>query len=143
MCDEQYDTKWYIDSGCSRHMTGRKENLRDYRSLENAGVVKFGNNHKCQVKGYGKVTNGQFTVNRVAYVEGLQHNLISVSQLVVGTGNQVVFNEEESIISNAKSNEVLLKSKRYGDMFTLDIKPIVRKRAVCLLSKASNDVALA
>ena len=141
MCDEQYHAKWYIDSGCSRHMTGRKENLRDYRSLENAGVVKFGNNHKCQVKGYGKVTNGNFTVNRVAYVEGLQHNLISVSQLVVGTGNQVVFNEEGSIIANAKTNEVLLKSKRYGDMFTLDIKPIVGKPAVCLLSKASNELS--
>ena len=141
MCDEQYDVKWYIDSGCSRHMTGRKENLRDYRSLENARVVKFGNNHKCQVKGYGKVTNGNFTVNRVAYVEGLQHNLISVSQLVVGTGNQVVFNEEGSIISNVKTNEILLKSKRYGDMFTLDIKPIVGKPAVCLLSKASNDLS--
>lgn len=46
LCDEQYDMKWYIDSGCSRHMTGRKENLRDFRSLENAGVVKFGNNKK-------------------------------------------------------------------------------------------------
>ena len=60
-------------------MTGRKENLRDFRSIENARVVKFGNNQKCQVKGYGKVTNGQFIVNRVAYVEGLQHNFISVS----------------------------------------------------------------
>ena len=57
ICNEQYDAKWYIDSGCSHHMTGRKENLRDYRSLENVGVIKFGNNHKCQVKGYGKVTN--------------------------------------------------------------------------------------
>ena len=90
-------------------MTGKKENLRDFRSLENAGVVNFGNNHKCQVKGYGKVTNGQFTVNRVAYVEGLQHNLISISQLIVGTGNQVVFNEEGSIISKVETNEVLLK----------------------------------
>ena len=57
-------------------MTRRKENLRDFRSLENAGVVKFGNNHKCQVKGYG--IDGKFIVNRVAYVKGLQHNLISV-----------------------------------------------------------------
>lgn len=77
------------------------------------------------MKGYGNVTNGQFTVNRVAYVEGLQHNLISVSQLVMGIGNQLVFNEEGSIISKVNTNEVLLKSKRYGDMFTLDIKPIV------------------
>ncbi|XP_052625954.1 uncharacterized protein LOC128132971 [Lactuca sativa] len=41
LCDEQYDNKWYIDSGCSRHMNGKKENLRDFRSLENGGVVKF------------------------------------------------------------------------------------------------------
>ena len=121
-------------------MTGKKENLHDFRSLENGGVVKFGNNHKCKVKGYGKITNGNFTINRVAFVEGLQHNLISVSQLVVGTSNQVLFNEEGSVISNIKTKEVLLKSKRKGDMFTLDIVPIVGKPAVCLLSKAVVDV---
>ena len=68
-------------------MNENKENLRDFRSLDNVGVVKFGNNKKCRVKGYGKVTNGKFTVNRVAYVEGPQHNLISVLQLVLGTAN--------------------------------------------------------
>ena len=73
-------------------MTGKKENLNDYQSLQNAGVVKFGKNHKCKVKGYGKLMSGTFTLIRVAYVEGLQHNLISVSQLVVGTSNQEVFN---------------------------------------------------
>ena len=60
-------------------MTGRKENLRDYQSLENAGVVKFGNNHKCKVKVHGKVMSEKFIVNRVAYVKGLKHNLISVT----------------------------------------------------------------
>lgn len=102
-------------------MIGRKENLCDYQTLENVGVVKFRNNHKCHVRGYGKITNGNFTVNRVAYVEDLQHNLISFSQLVVGTGNQVVFNEEHNVILNIWTKEVLLKSKRKGDMFTLNI----------------------
>jgi len=32
----------------------------------------------------------------VAYVEGLQHNIISVLQLVVGTGLKVEFDEEGS-----------------------------------------------
>nr|KAJ0223056.1 hypothetical protein LSAT_V11C200087080 [Lactuca sativa] len=100
LCDELYDENWYIDSGCLHNMTSHKENLRDLRKLENAGVVKFGNNHKCKVKGYGKVMNGKFTVNRVAYVDGLHHNLISVSQLVVETGNQVIFDEEGSVITN-------------------------------------------
>ena len=72
-------------------MTGQKENLRDFWKLENVGVVMFRNNQKCKVKGYRKVTNGKVTVNRVAYVEGLKHNLISVYQLVVGTRNQVLF----------------------------------------------------
>ncbi|XP_052619531.1 uncharacterized protein LOC111895070 [Lactuca sativa] len=55
--------------------------------------------------------------------------------------DSVVFNEEGNIISKVNTNEVLLKSKRYGDMFTLDINLIVGKPAVCLLSKASNDIS--
>ena len=97
-------------------------------------------NQKCQVKGYGKFTNWKFTLNQVAYVEGLQHNLVSVSQLVVGTSNQVVFDEERSVISNKETKEVLLKFKRKGDMFTLDIKPVVGVPSVCLLSKVSYDI---
>nr|KAJ0216141.1 hypothetical protein LSAT_V11C300140320 [Lactuca sativa] len=67
------------ESGCSCHMTGRKEHLRDFCKLENVGVGKFGNNQKCKFKGYGKVTNGKFTIKRDPYVERLNHNLISVS----------------------------------------------------------------
>lgn len=49
----------------------------DTWKLDNVGVMNFCNNKKCKVKGYGKVTNGNFTVNSVEYIEGLQHNLIS------------------------------------------------------------------
>ncbi|KAI3508867.1 hypothetical protein L1887_23887 [Cichorium endivia] len=44
MRDEHYDSEWYIDSGCSRHMTRRKEDLREYRLLKNGGRVRYGNN---------------------------------------------------------------------------------------------------
>ena len=40
--DEQYDNQWYIDSGCSRHMTGKVEYLKDFRELQGAGYVMFG-----------------------------------------------------------------------------------------------------
>lgn len=76
LSNEQYNENWYIDSFCSHHMNERKECLRDFRKLTNVGVVKFMNNTKCTIKEYGKITNGSFTVNRVAYVEGLKHNLI-------------------------------------------------------------------
>ena len=86
-------------------MTGRKEELREYRSLANGGNVKFGNNSFGTIKGYGMITNGDFTIRKVAYVEGLQHNLISVSQLVGGTGLKVSFDDEGSEIIEKKDKE--------------------------------------
>lgn len=76
-------------------------------------------------KGDVKITNENFIVNWVAYVNGLKQNLISLSHLVVGTGNQALFDDKESVISNKVTNEVLLKSKRKCDMCMLDVKPIV------------------
>lgn len=46
-----------VDSGFSRHMTGKKEYLKDYRKLDNAREVKFGNNKNCSIKGYRKIMN--------------------------------------------------------------------------------------
>ena len=96
--DEQFDDEWYIDSSCSYHMTGRKEELREFRSLKDGGCVKYSNKSYGTIKGYGMITNGDFIIRKVAYVEGLQHNLISVSQLVVGTGLKISFDDEGSEI---------------------------------------------
>lgn len=110
MFEEQYDNEWYIDSSCSRHMTGKREQLRDFCAIDGAGEVKFGNNERASIKGYGVITNGQFTVKRVMYVEGLNHNLISVSQLVVGTDLKISFDENGFVIEKKITKEVLLKS---------------------------------
>ena len=60
--------------------------------------MKYGNNETGEIKGYGIITNGNFIIRKVAYVEGLQHNLISVSQLVVGTSIKLSFDKEDSEI---------------------------------------------
>ncbi|KAL4579910.1 hypothetical protein LXL04_016080 [Taraxacum kok-saghyz] len=79
----------------------------------------------AEIKGYGQITNGEFTIKRVAYVEGLKHNLISVSQLVVGTSLRISFDDEGSVIEDKKTKNVILKSKQKGDMFPLNMKPII------------------
>ncbi|KAI3522308.1 hypothetical protein L1887_11842 [Cichorium endivia] len=140
MSNERYDAKWYMDSGCSRHMTEKREYLRDYRTLDDAGNVRFGNNETCPIRGYDKITNGQFTISRVAFVEGLKHNLVSISQLVVGTGNAVTFNNQGSVITKEATNKVLLKSERKGSMFPLNLKSVTGGQSLCLLSKANTDV---
>ena len=105
MDDERYDPTWYMDSGCSRHMTGRRECLRNFQSIDNGGVVRTADSSRCPLLGYGSITNGPVTIERVAYVEGLQHNLISISQLVVGTGNQVTFDDDGSRIIRKQTKE--------------------------------------
>ena len=46
---------WYVDSGCSRHMTGNKELLFEYEEKVGGGSVTFGENRKGQIKGYGVI----------------------------------------------------------------------------------------
>ncbi|GJS25868.1 retrovirus-related pol polyprotein from transposon TNT 1-94 [Tanacetum coccineum] len=70
---------WYLDSGCSKHMT------RDCSQLTNfvnkfLGTIKFGNDHVAKMIGYGDYQIRNVTILRVYYVEGLGHNLFSVGQ---------------------------------------------------------------
>ncbi|KAI3672777.1 hypothetical protein L6452_38877 [Arctium lappa] len=71
---------WYLDSGCSRHMTGDKELLSSFKA-KSGGVDTFGDNMQGHIKGYGELSRGNVSVSMVAYVDGLKHNLISISQL--------------------------------------------------------------
>ncbi|XP_023731306.1 uncharacterized protein LOC111879058 [Lactuca sativa] len=137
--DEQFDTEWYIDSGCSRHMIGRKEELREFRALKDGSNIKYRNDSFGIIKGYDMIMNGEFFIHKVAYVEGLQHNLISVSQSVVGTGLKVSFDEEGSEIIEKKSTTVLLKSQQKGEMYPLNLNLIRGKPAICLITKAHSD----
>lgn len=120
-------------------MTGRREELREFRALKDGGCVKYGNNSFGTIKGYGMITNGDLSIRKVAYVEGLQHNLITVSQLVLGTGLKVSFNDEGSEIIDKKTKNVLLKSQRKVEMYPLNLNPIRGKPSICLLTKAHSD----
>ena len=59
-------------------MTGEKS-LLTYFKEKNGPVVTFGDNSKGCTKGYGLLTNGTITFEKVAYVDGLKHNLLSIS----------------------------------------------------------------
>lgn len=91
--DEEYDSKFCIHNDCFCHTTQRKSHLREFRSLKGGVSVKFGNNEIAIPKGYEMITNGEVTIWKVAYVERLKHNIISVSQIVVSTCLKVSFDE--------------------------------------------------
>nr|GFA58823.1 hypothetical protein [Tanacetum cinerariifolium] len=63
-----------VDSGCSKHMTGNLKLLISFME-KFLGTVKFGNDQIAPILGYGDLVQGAVMINRVYYVEGLNHNL--------------------------------------------------------------------
>ena len=72
-------------------MTGDKEKLHSYNALEKEKNVSFGNDTLAIIKGKGFVfLEGKFKAGNVMYVDGLNHNLLIISQMS-DQGNEVVF----------------------------------------------------
>ena len=61
-------------------MTGRKALLEDFMDSSGNKVI-FGDNSTGITEGYGSLNNGNIKFTKVAYVNGLKHNLINISQL--------------------------------------------------------------
>ena len=72
---------WYLDSGCSRHMTGACSLFKVFESKK-CGNVTFCDGSKSQIKGNGTISlPGLPDITNVLYVEGLRVSLLSISQI--------------------------------------------------------------
>ncbi|KAJ9558089.1 hypothetical protein OSB04_012703 [Centaurea solstitialis] len=126
---------WYLDSGCSRHMTGSKSVLTNYRE-ERGPAVTFGGNGRGQTRGYGTLSNGVTTFKRVAYVEGLMHNLLSISQLC-DKNHKVSFSKKKCKVKNRRK-EVILTGVRHADIYIINMNTSTDN--FCFVSRASTDM---
>ncbi|GJT07858.1 retrovirus-related pol polyprotein from transposon TNT 1-94 [Tanacetum coccineum] len=68
-----------VDSGCTKHMMGNLKLLCNFVE-KFLGTVRFENDQFATILGYGDLIQGNVTIKRVYYVEGLNHNLFSVGQ---------------------------------------------------------------
>lgn len=76
---------WVLDSGCTFHITPRREVLSDFEEFE-GGKVMMGNNSHCVVRGKGKIKilnadGSTVTLSNVRYVPEMGRNFISYGQL--------------------------------------------------------------
>ncbi|KAH9698134.1 hypothetical protein KPL71_023896 [Citrus sinensis] len=126
-CDEldeglkKKKNKWYLDSGCSRHMTGNYSWFSSFTKIKNGGDVSFGDNSKGKIIGIGNVGNVSSTlIENVCLVENLKHNLLSISQLC-DKGYRVIFDESKCVIENACDGKVLFVGNRCVNVYTINI----------------------
>ncbi|GKB05839.1 retrovirus-related pol polyprotein from transposon TNT 1-94 [Tanacetum coccineum] len=101
---------WYLDSGCSRHMTGVKSYLYKYEKQPGPKVV-FGDDSTCTTKGYGSIK-----CNGIVFIK---------------------FDEKRGTIFNS-NKEVVIIALRVRDVYVLDITSSIQES--CFFAKASENL---
>ncbi|GJS84961.1 putative reverse transcriptase domain-containing protein [Tanacetum coccineum] len=108
----------YLDSGCSKHITGDRSQLTNFVN-KFLGTVKFRNDHMAKIMGYGDYQIGNVTISRVYYVEGLGHNLFFVGKLC-DSNLEVAFRQHTCFIRNLEGVD-LLTGSRGNNLYTLSL----------------------
>lgn len=120
---------WFVDSGCSNHMTGSKgsfSSLDECFKME----VRLGDKKKLKVEGRGivKIHVGSDMVKlleNVDYAPKLEYNLLSVGQLMK-MGYTINYDDGKCIINNKKKGRKLMEICVAGNnMFVLDATSLI------------------
>nr|GEZ82625.1 retrovirus-related Pol polyprotein from transposon TNT 1-94 [Tanacetum cinerariifolium] len=126
---------WYLDSECSKHMTGDRSQLINFVQ-KFLGTVKFRNDHVAKIMGYSDYKIVNVTILRVYFVEGLGHNLFSVGQFC-DSNLEVAFYQHTCFIRNLDGVN-LLTGSRGNNLYTLSLKDMMASPPICVLSKDSK-----
>ncbi|GJY75989.1 retrovirus-related pol polyprotein from transposon TNT 1-94 [Tanacetum coccineum] len=125
---------WYIDSGCSNHMT---RNLKHFINFfwKFLGTVRFRNDHVTTILGYGDLQWGNILITRVYFFEGLGHNLFSVGQFC-NSDLEVAFKRNTYFIRNLEG-VYLLKGNRTTNLYTINLHEMASASPICLMARAT------
>ena len=104
--ESRNDQIWYLDSGCSSHMTNDRELfVKIDEKFSNFVILGDGKSERVEGKGVIAVqsrSGEQKFIHDVLYVPTLAHNLLSVGQLIQ-KGYRVVFEENKYRVVDKKN----------------------------------------
>ena len=98
---------WYVDSGCSTHITGDKRKFVSLKDNKD-GTISFGNDGSSNVIGSRTVTLGRKDViaKNVLLVENMNHNLLSVGK-ICDQGHKMLFNSTKCKIRKGRYGKIV------------------------------------
>ncbi|GJX07826.1 putative ribonuclease H-like domain-containing protein [Tanacetum coccineum] len=143
----QLDDKGFVDSGCSRHMTGNIAYLSDFKQFDGGYVAFGGGAYGGKISGKGTLKTDNLDFEDVYFVNELKFNLFSVSQMC-DKKNYVLFTDTECLVLSPNfklpdENQILLKIPRKDNMYSFDMKNIIPKESLtCLVAKATLDESM-
>nr|GEU95734.1 retrovirus-related Pol polyprotein from transposon TNT 1-94 [Tanacetum cinerariifolium] len=124
-----------VDSRCTKHTTGNLKLLCNFfeKFLD---TVCFGNDQFTPSLGYGDLVQGNVTINKVYYIEGLNHNLFSVGQFY-DVDLEVAFKKSTCFVRDLQGNDLLV-GNRGSDLYTISLQ---ESTSLCLMAKATPTQA--
>nr|GEY58942.1 retrovirus-related Pol polyprotein from transposon TNT 1-94 [Tanacetum cinerariifolium] len=128
--------EYAIGTCCSKHMTGDRSRLLNFMK-KFIRTVRFRNDHFGAIMGYGDYVVCESVISRVYYVEGLGHNLFSVSQFC-DSDLEVAFKKHSCYVRDTNGVD-LIKGSRGTNLYTISVKDMMKSSLICLLSKASKN----
>ncbi|GKE86313.1 putative ribonuclease H-like domain-containing protein, partial [Tanacetum coccineum] len=143
----QKEDQSYVDSGCSRHMTGNMSYLSDFKEFDRGYVTFRGGAKGEKITGKGTIKTCKLDFEDVYFVKELQFNLFSVSQMC-DKKNSVLFTDTGCFVQSpdfklVDESLVLLKVSRKNNMYSVDMKIIVPKECLtCFVAKVTLDESM-
>ncbi|CAI5493285.1 unnamed protein product [Closterium sp. Naga37s-1] len=137
---------WFLDSGCSQHMTGRKEWFTVIRDPSATKLVKGFDGSMQEVAGVGEVllegTNGlRVTLHDVLFVPGMKANLVSPGQLL---DKGAKLQTEEGVTRIIASGGQVAATARYRHrLHCLDLKPGPARNGATAVAACNGTAAAA
>ena len=137
------DELWFLDSGCSNHMCGKKEIFSEYNDNFKESV-KLGNNSRLTVQGKGNVrmeVNGIMQViTDVFYVPDLKNNLLSIGQLQE-KGLAIIMQHNECKVFHPERGLIMETAMATNRMFIILGSSQLREQG-CLISMTEDQPQL-
>ncbi|GJU47004.1 integrase, catalytic region, zinc finger, CCHC-type containing protein [Tanacetum coccineum] len=103
------------------------------------GTVHFCNDQFAPILGHEDLVQGNIMINRVYYVEGLNHNLFSVGQFC-DADLEVAFQKSTCFVRDLQGNN-LLTGNRGSDLYIISLQETTSSTRSCFMAKASPTQA--
>ncbi|KAK8944151.1 hypothetical protein KSP39_PZI008078 [Platanthera zijinensis] len=114
-------------------MIGTKGLLKEYSSVKDGPKVIFGGSEKGVIKGFGNISSNLITITQVAYVKGLKHNLISISQLS-DLGYDISVVKDGCHIKRSSDQKIILTGYRKRNVYCLNFECENKASPICLVA---------
>ena len=115
-------------------MTGDRNCFLTFEKKD-GGLVTFGNNDKGKIRGKGTIGKpNSAKIENVQYVEGLKHNLLSISQLC-DSGFEVVFKPDICEVRQTSSNKLFFSGSRRNNLYVLELNDMSAESCFMSLEK--------